>query len=278
MVRFGGSGPFWRECSARTDHLPSMTSASCKQRNLHHVPDPNQVDKDTYLSVDGLPEIITVRQYSHDNVVVQFAATVEYNVNIPSIMNKHGFTWDSRLGAYVRVWAEEGATLESFIRTRAIWPQYQPKNHGAGYAFFKLRFVSEKQIRNRMLSVIRKAGFTFCTARKEYRMPMTPEAHHRLSSLYNDKQTEISGITKRRYAKDPKLMFKEYKRKEEETSRLIDNIILNSAFSFDKAWVGMPCAPRSETTDELRAHAWAIHGLEAPPPPWIRTDVYGNHI
>ena len=109
-------------------------------------------------------------------------------------------------------------------------------------------------------------------------MIMTPEAHRRLSSLYNDKQTEISDITQRRYAKDPKSMFKEYKRKEEDTSRLIDNIMLNSAFSFDKTWVGMPCAPRSETTDELRAHAWAIHGLEPPTHPWIPTDVYGNQI
>jgi hypothetical protein len=279
VVGFGARGV---SDPAKTDHFTSMTPASCGKSSLHHTDsvtdDPNQVDKHTYLSVDGLPEVITVRQRSHGNVVVQFAATTEYNVHIPGIMNKHGFTWDSRLGTYVRVWAEEGASLESLIRTRAVWPQYQPKNHFTGVAFLKPRFVNEKQIRNRMLSVIRKAGFRFCMIKKEYRMNMTPEAHRSLSSLNSDKQTEISDITQRRYAMDPKSMFKEYKRKQEDTSRLIDNIMLNSAFSFDKAWVGMPCASRSETTDELRAHAWAIHGLEPPAPPWIRTDVYGNQI
>lgn len=72
-----------------------------------------------YLSMDGIPSTITIKERIHGNARVQF--TIGHCVDDSAILTSKNFAWDDLNQTYVRIWANN-ASLSSLLHTFAIEP------------------------------------------------------------------------------------------------------------------------------------------------------------
>lgn len=136
-----------------------------------------EIFKDTYLYMDGIPPTITVYERS-DGIpptIVQF--TSGHCFGDRSALTTNNFAWDKQMNTNVRIWAKD-TCLTSLLKTYAISPQYIMPDNDAdelkGHCLITPRCFLNPGVFSDISSALFRFGFKWSRERRAWIKKMKP--------------------------------------------------------------------------------------------------------